>query len=249
MTPEQRAERLEQIARDRVDVEQQVASGELDESAAELLRDRYSQEESELANVPVDDAAAGGTRPRVNYRVLAGTALFAVAIVAIVILVANAIEDRAPGEFVTGNIDSRDLSEVSTEEMEDVVAEFPNVTGMRLALARRYFDQGDFSAALPHYLVVLENDPNEPEANANVGWMTFLSDPSQADTAAAFLERSLAAAPGFGQATFYLANVRLYGLDDPAGAEELLIELADTDDLPQDVRDTIEQMLDEAARS
>jgi hypothetical protein len=44
---------------------------------------------------------------------------------------------------------------------------------------------------------------------------------------------------------FYLANVRLYGLNDPAGARELLEALA-AEDLPEEVAAVIEEMLAEA---
>lgn len=244
MTPEQQAERLRQVENDLADLERQISEGEIDAGTGRELAEHYRREAEELVAVETEPSA--GSRFRLGGRALVGTLLMGVALVVIAVLVAGAIEDREPGEFVTGNIDGRDLSEVSTQEMEEVVAEFPQVVGMRLALAGRYFDQGDFSAALPHYLAVLEQNPDEPEANANVGWMTFLSDPAQSETAAAFLERSLAAAPGYGQATFYLANVRLYGLDDRAGAEALLTELAAADDLPADVRSTVEDMLVEA---
>ena len=245
-TSHQIDERRAQAAADLSDVEEQFATGELDQATASKLRARYQAELASLAvqeeTVPRNAPQAGGRSLR---RAVAGTVLVVAAIIGIVFLVAQAIDDRSPGDFVTGNIESRDLSEVSTVEMEQVVADFPNVIGMRLALARRYFQAQNFSEALPHYFTVLDQDPTNSEALANLGWMTFLADPDESSTAAAYLERSLAADPSSGDTMFYLANVRLYGLDDPGGARELLGVLA-AEDLPADVAVVVEEMLLEA---
>ena len=93
---------------------------------------------------------------------------------------------------------------------------------------------------------MLEQEPDNPEANANLGWILYLSSPAEAGPASDLIERSLAAAPGYAQAMFYLANVRLYGLDDPIGAKEILDQLRSADDLPGDVAARIEEMLAEA---
>lgn len=242
-TSHQVEERRAQAVTDLADVAAQVAAGELDAPTAATLRARY---EAELASLEAEAAShpSREQQGRSVRRAVIGTALVAAASIGIVFLVAQAIDDRDPGEFATGSIDNRDLSEVSTAEMEQVVADFPNVVGMRLALARRYFQATDFSQALPHYFEVLNQDPANPEALANLGWMTYLTDPDQSVTAAAYLERSLAASPTYGDALFYLANVRLYGLDDPGGARELLLQLADGEP-PEEIAAVIDEMLAE----
>lgn len=242
MATSRQEERTAQARLDLAEIEEQLAAGELDPATADRLRERY---ENEIATAELDGAAEEPAGPSLM-RIVVGSVLMTAAIIAVVFLVAAAIEDREPGEFVTGNIEGRDLSEISTAEMEEVVADFPNVVGMRLALARRYFDVGDFSSALPHYLAILEQEAANPEANANLGWMTYLSDAGQAETAAAFLDRALATVPDYPQASLYLATVRLYGLDDPAGALELLEPLSERDDLPEDVAAAVEQMLMDA---
>ncbi len=245
-TRHQLEERQAQAAADLADVEEQLDAGELDQATATRLRDRYQAElESLEAQVEAAPAQAPLAPGRSRSRALVGTLLVVVATIGVVFLVAQAIDDRNPGDFVTGNIENRDLSDVSTAEMEQVVADFPNVVSMRLALARRYFQAQQFSQALPHYFAVLDQDPTNHEALANLGWMTYLADPNQSVTAEAYLERSLAAAPAYGDAMFYLANVRLYGLNDPAGARELLEALA-AEDLPKEVAAVFEEMLTEA---
>jgi tetratricopeptide (TPR) repeat protein len=113
---------------------------------------------------------------------------------------------------------------------------------MRLALARRYFQAGDFTAALPHFLGVLDRELNA-EALASVGWMTYLSD--EPDIAEDYVERSIEVEPDFPQAYWYLGNIRLLGLADPGGAIDPLERLL-TYELPDDVRTEAEELLDVA---
>lgn len=247
-TRRQLEEQQAQAAIDLAEVDEQLAAGEFDGATADRMRARYRREmetiAAQLAGAPEDEPTG-----RSLNRTLIGTALMVIATIGVVFLVAGAVDDREAGQFATGSIEGRDLSEVSTEEMERVVAEFPGVVDMRLALARRYFEAGDFSSALPHYLTILETQQDNPEANANVGWMTYLSDPSQAPVAATLLERSLAVAPDYQQAIFFLANVRLYGLDDPAGARPLLEKLSEDGELPDDIADVVDELLNATAGS
>jgi len=136
-----------------------------------------------------------------------------------------------------------DLSEVTNEEMEAVVAANPEILGMRMALARRYFEAGEFDKALDHYMVVLEQEPNA-EALANVGWMTFLS--GRPDVAEPFAERAIELDPSYGPAYWFLANIRFVGLDDPDGAVEPLERLLEIENLPDEIRTEAEAMLAEA---
>ncbi len=88
-------------------------------------------------------------------------------------------------------------AEVTDEELEQVVAENPEITGMRLALAERYFVAGEFDRAVDHYLVVLEQDPENVAALAAVGWMTHLSGSLR--RGATYVERALAIEPDYAQ--------------------------------------------------
>lgn len=246
-TRAQLEERIAQAHVDLAEVDVQLAAGELDGATAQTLRDRYRREiestAAETESLPDENQPHRSTKqPGGLPRTLVGVVVMMAAIAVIVFLAAGAIDNRAPGQFATGNIEGRDLSDIGTTEMEEVVADFPNVVDMRLALARRYFDAGDLSQALPHYLTILEQDPTNAEANANLGWMTFVSDSEQSETAAAFLDRALATAPGYVQATFYLANVRLYGLEDVGGAKQLIEELLQIEDIPDDVAAAIDLM-------
>lgn len=242
-------ERAAQARLDLEDVARQRDAGELDEATAARLEATYRRELDEAAaeldrlddQPPQPEAAPGRSRRRL---IVGLVAMLAVA-GAIAFVAARSLEDRPPGGFVTGNLEGgRDLAEVSNEELEQVVAENPDIVPMRLALARRYFEETDFSSALPHYLAVLERDPRNQEALANLGWMTYVS--GNAETGAAYLERSLAAGDDYPLAALFLASVRLYGLDQPQEAVVLLEELLASGQVPDDVAADVEGMLAEA---
>jgi cytochrome c-type biogenesis protein CcmH/NrfG len=224
----------------------QEAAGEIDPDTAAELRARYEADAAtalrHLEELP--QTAPAGRSPR---RVALALGAFVVAAVAVVIALVNVVEPRGAGGFVTGGPDTPttlDLSTVSTEEMEAVVAANPDIIPMRLALARRYVEAGDFSSALPHYFEVLERDERNPEALMYMGWMTYLS--GDAATGVALIEQSLEAAPGDVLAMWLLANARYYGLDDEAGAVPLLEAVLASGQAPQEIIDAAEQMIAEA---
>jgi tetratricopeptide (TPR) repeat protein len=231
-------------------LERQVTEGEIDATDAELLRSRYEADAADamrsldaLEERPERDGRSPG-------RIAMGIGAFVVAAVVVTVALVNAVEPRPEGGFVTGGIAADvseqggvDLATVTNEEMEAVVAANPEVVPMRMALARRYVEDGDFSSALGHYMYVLEREEN-PEALMYVGWMTFVSgDPA---TGAAFIEQSLDVAPGDPVAQWFLANVYLYGLEDAAAAIPLLESVIDSGLAPPDVVEAAENMLSEA---
>jgi len=231
------------------DLDAQVERGEIPPDRALELRQRYEIEAADtLATLDAVDAAPPGRSSR---RILVGIGVATVAVVAAFIALVGAIQPRPPGGFITGGVAADvvrdggvDLSRITNEELEAVVAANPDVIGMRLALALRYVEAGDFSAALPHYFEVLERESQQPEALMYLGWMTYLS--GDAVTGASLLDRSLAAAPDNLLAMWFLANARLYGLDDPEGAIPLLEAVIASPDTPPEVVADAEAMLAEA---
>ncbi len=198
------------------------------------------------ASVPEDGAAPGPDRRRM----LVGVALVLAGFAAVTALLLTTVRTREPGELVTGGIATDvvqgdiDLATVSNEEMEAVVAENPDIVGMRLALANRYFEAGEFDRALPHFMTVLDQEPDNPEALASIGWMTHLS--GRSDVAESFVLRALDVAPEYAQAYWFLGNIRLLGLADAAGAIAPLERLLEFEAIPDDVRGQAEALLAEA---
>ncbi|HHC08459.1 MAG TPA: tetratricopeptide repeat protein [Actinobacteria bacterium] len=244
-------DRLEQVERDLVEVDEQLVAGELDEATHARLTAAYRAEREEilaaLAGTAEEPEATEDVGPS-RRRMLVGGAILAVGMAVVAVFAISSLQDRpsdalggVAGEVAAGA--GVDLSEVTNEEMEAVVAANPEILGMRMALARRYFEAGEFDKALDHYMVVLEQEPNA-EALANVGWMTFLS--GRPDVAEPFAERAIELDPSYGPAYWFLANIRFVGLDDPDGAVEPLERLLEIENLPDEIRTEAEAMLAEA---
>lgn len=231
------------VAVDLAELDVQEAAGELGATEAARLRQSYLAEQKVLAAAEPAVAAAS-TRSR--GRTLVGAGILVVGAIALTIAVVVTVRDRAPGDLITGGIanqeEGRDLSTVTNEEMEAVVAANPDVVPMRLALAGRYFDGGNFSDAVRHYLEVLDREQH-PEALANVGWMAYLN--GEIETGLAFVERSLAITDALPQAHWYVANIRYLGMQDANGAVVPLETLLAFDSIPPEVRDAAMSLLDE----
>jgi tetratricopeptide (TPR) repeat protein len=243
-------ERIAQTDRDLADIAVQIADGELDASSADRLRTKYENERRELrAQLTGDDVAAPSDGGGLSGRRLLGIGVVLVAAIGLVFgLVRTNTTDQSAAEGVAEDVISGDavnLDDISNEQMEAVVAQNPDIPGMRLALADRYFGEGDFSNALTHYIYVLDTlGVRDPAALANVGWMTYLS--GVPDTAESFVVQSLDIQPDGGIAFWYLANIRLYGLGDAAGAVEPLQRLLEYDNLPEELRTEAQRVLAEA---
>jgi cytochrome c-type biogenesis protein CcmH/NrfG len=238
-------ERRDRALSDLVDLDRQVAAGEIGPDDAARLRLRYRADAADA--IAAIDALADPGEPapeqRSSRRTWAGVGLFAVVAVVAVFGIAAAVQPRTDGPL-TGGSDAPpatvDLSQVTTEEMEEVVAVNPDITPMRLALARRYVETGDFSSALPHYLFILERE-DEPEALMYVGWMTYLS--GDAATGVSLLERSLQVAPGEPLAQWFLANALFHGTGDRAAAVPFLEAVIASGQAPADIVTEAEAML------
>jgi len=240
-------QRRDQSIADLRALDAQVASGEIETADAERLRRRYEADVADaLAAIDAErEAPATGRSPR---RVWIGVIAFVLAAAGIVFALTRAVEPRddtgplsgVAADVVTGGVD---LSTVTDEQMEQVVAANPDITDMRLALARRYVEEGDFSSALPHYLYILDKGPNA-EALMYVGWMTYLS--GDAETGASLLDRSLALVPDEVLTQWFLANVRYTGLGDVQGALPLLQAVIDSGQAPADIVSEAQSMIDAA---
>lgn len=230
-------ESRDRIVADLRALDDQLQSEEIDAGMAEDLRQRY---EVDLADTLAELETARAEKPkgRSRRRILIGLGAFAIAATAAVVGLAGAVDSdpTAPDQGI-------DLADVTDEELEQVVAANPDVVPMRLALARRYVEAGEFSLALPHYFYILERGPNA-EALMYMGWMTYLSD--EPETGAALLEQSLELDPGNLLAQWFLANVRYHGLGDRAGAIPLLEAVITSGQAPADIVAEAQRMIDEA---
>jgi tetratricopeptide (TPR) repeat protein len=247
---DQRSDQIALLREEIADLAVQVGAGDLDADTADALRERYSAELSALeaaenGAAATSDAGAGDvgahearSPSRISGRVLAGAAVLGAAIVAIGVFAVVSLDDGTSGvegvasDVLTDNA-STDLADISNEEMEAVVAANPEVIGMRLALARRYFEEGSFDLALDHYFEVLDREQH-PEALANVGWMTYLSQ--RPDIALGYLEAALERQPDYLPAQWFISNV-LVTLGRGDEAAPFLVLLASSEDVPEEIKE------------
>ncbi len=240
----------DQALADLAEIDQQHAAGEIDAATRGRLAVVYRAEADAAETRIAQLASTTGARPARSWkRVAVGAGAFAVAAALATVAAINAVEPRPDGGFVTGGIVSdvvagsgRDLADVTSQEMEVVVGENPDVTGMRLALARRYVEEGNPSAAIPHYTYILDRETNA-EALAYLGWIAWLG--GEPETAAGFLTRALEVDAERPEALWFLSIVRADGLDDATGAVPLLERLLADPSLEGEFRDAVASQLDD----
>ena len=245
----QRLEEQRDLAlRDLIDLDEQLQAGEVDRHRAQELQTSYEAEVvaaldalDALADEPDEVASTATRRGHRTWRLLAGAAVTVGIVGGALWALPGAVSDRPDGGFVTGNeaTGGRDLDDVSNEEMEAVVDENPDVVPMRLRLAHRYLDEGEFGRAFDHYTAVLDRQ-DDPEALSHLGWVVF--NQGEADLGEQLVEASLARQPGDAEALWFLANIRLLGTNDPAGALAALDELAAREDLRTQDREALDEL-------
>jgi len=253
-------ERRKIAARDLAELAEQVEAGEIDEATAGTLRANYQAEiddvEAKLDQLPALDKKHSieanleptGVQPRSTRRAVIGSVLVIAALSVAIFFAARdinpepaATDSAAPGALTV------DPNSVTNEQLEEVVAQNPNINAMRLALADRYFEEQDYGKALDHYLTVAENNPTPVEegvALSRIGWMAYQT--GQPEAAEQYLQTSLTVDPTNQETKLFLGFVLLYGLDDAEAAIPWLEEIAAIPDLPPDILHTVEAALDEA---
>lgn len=262
------ADQIAQVDRDLAEIDEQVALGELDNETANRLRSVYQSERSSLGDqlaaieagsqAPADEAdssAAPAGQGRSKGRSVAGTAIVGVAAVVVAVIAVFSLQERTPADEMSDGVATEvasevmegqsgvDLDSVTIEQMEAVVAQNPDIPGMRIALANRYLEGGNLEGALFHYEIALEQQPDEPSTVAWVGWLTFLlGDPASAEP---YVVRAIEIEPEYPQAYWFLANIR-YEAGNLEGTIVPLEKLL-TYELPEEVREEAAAMLEEAS--
>jgi tetratricopeptide (TPR) repeat protein len=174
-----------------------------------------------------------------------------VAMFAVIVAVAgNFLQEREGPTEGVADIADQDLEDASNETMEAVIAanlDNPQINGMRLALAERYYEEGDYRSAFPHYLAVAENgEATDTEAAAaliRLGWMAYEGN-GEVNTAIRLLDQALAIEPGAPVALYLKGRVQWCGAGDAEAAISLFEEVLENPALPEESRSEIEADLD-----
>lgn len=183
-------------------------------------------------------------------RRLAPLLLLGAAFAGIVVTAGFFLQDRQGTTSGVADISDQDLSDVSNETMEAVIAanaEHPDVDGMRLALAERYFTGGDYRSAFTHYLAVAESEnADEQQVVASLvrlGWMAWAGN-SEVDAALGLFDQALAIEPDSATALYLKGQVLWCGAGDTETAEDLFTAVLDDPDLTNTARTDVSADLD-----
>jgi tetratricopeptide (TPR) repeat protein len=217
--------RQEFLERSLADLDAERAAGDLSDADYADLHARYEAAlETERLGRDVDAPPAATSRPgRGGRRGIAAVLAIAMLAVGAGALVARSAGERLPGEPSSGNIDLG---------VED-----------RLAQAQVLVEQGKALDAIKLYDAILRDDPRQPAALAQRGWV--LRGAGLVDEGLAYIERALAADPTYAEAHFFKAMILWRDKGDPTAAvEELRLFLAGTPS-PDDAA-TVEELLRQA---
>lgn len=214
------------------DLEQERASGGIDDASYQALHDDYTARAAAVIRAlrdGVDTRPEQEQRPA-SRRWLVIVGLVAFAVVAGVVL-AFALGARLPGETSSGNTGSPDGQQASTmdrrERLERAVAANPDDVASRLLLAQYLEADNDLAAALQQYDAVIGIDPGNAQAQAQSGRILYLTateaDPTDAadlvDASRARLDKAVELDPELADARFFRAIVLANEYGDFAAAQ------------------------------
>jgi cytochrome c-type biogenesis protein CcmH len=192
----------------------------------------------------------GPPQPRSRKRLVVGGVLLVAMFAVIVGVAGNFLQEREGPTEGVADLGDQDLDDVSNETMEAIVAANPQINGMRLALAERYYEAGDYRSAFPHYLAVAESqDATDTEAAAaliRLGWMAYEGN-GEVETAIRLLDQALEIQPGAPVALYLKGQVQWCGAGDTEAAIALFEEVLANPDLPEESRTEIAADLDLAS--
>lgn len=239
----------EAILSDLEGVAAQREMGEIDDETAERLTALY---ETELAVTEVAHPTPSDVGPESpggwSKRAIVGTTLLVGVFAAVLVGAFVFLGD--PEGTGSGVVDDQvDLGSVSNDTMESVIAanlDDPNIDGMRLALAERYFEESGYSDAFPHYMAVAESDSADPTqvatALTRLGWMTY-DGSGEVETAMQLLDRALEVTPGAPLPLYLKGQITWCGADRPQQAAGIFSDVLEKPDLDPAVRSAVEEDL------
>jgi tetratricopeptide (TPR) repeat protein len=210
------------LIRSIADAEAEHDAGDLTEEDFALLvaRDRGTLAEveaalGELALLPEEaespagtsPAAAAASAPRSHWRLVGILASCALILVGVLILVDHALSNRLPGQAVSGGI---------TQTRAQLIEQ-------QLAQASTLYNGGQTTEALSLYEKVLTEDPTDPTALAQSGWLEWNAGASDKQPSLEALgrkveQRTIRVAPTFYGGHLYLGLILLYQDNNPKGA-------------------------------
>ena len=182
-------------------------------------------------------------------RRLAPLLILGVSLAVIVVVAGFFLQDRSGPASGVADLAGQDLGDVSNETMEAVIAanaDHPQVDGMRLALAERYYEAGEYSSAFPHYLAVAESSnasgTQSVTALVRLGWMAWDGN-AETETAIELFDQALAIDSSSSTALYLKGQVLWCGEGEIDAAVVLFEQVLSDPDIDPDAKARVEQDL------
>jgi cytochrome c-type biogenesis protein CcmH len=198
---------------------------------------------SHPGSLPSGESPAGSRSRR-----LIGGLILIGGFAAIVVIAGNLLQDRATPNAGAADITVDDLDDVSNETMEAVIAANLDIPqGMRLALAERYFEEGDYRSAFPHYLEVAQSgvatDAEATTALIRLAWMAYDGN-GEVETAITLFDQALEISPDSEAARYLKGQVLWCGAGEHEEASDLFRAVLDNEELDPTTRREVEADLE-----
>jgi tetratricopeptide (TPR) repeat protein len=177
------------------DLDAEHDAGDLDDADYTALRDQYI---SRTASVLTAESRQNRRNPAVK-------TVLAVLVVALVAGLAGWAVASTAGERTASDQATGGLPEGSTD---------------RITRAQALVSQGKILEAVKVYDDLLRDDPENPVALAQRGWLISKVDPSLVDSGLANVDKAIALDPGYAEARFFRAMILLQAKGQPAAAAE-----------------------------
>lgn len=201
---------------------------------------------------PKEDELARTGQPERKSR-LATLVLLGAAFAVIVVVAGFFLQERSGPATGVADLAGQDLDDVSNETMEAVIAanaDDPLIDGMRLALAERYYEEGDYRAAFPHFLEVAGSatatDTQAVTALIRLGWMAWDGN-AEAEAAIGLFDQALAIDASSSTAMYLKGQVLWCGNEDNESAADLFEQVLADPDLSDEARQQVTADLDQVA--
>ena len=199
---------------------------------------------------PRADEAAGAEASERGSRLVTLVVLGA-AFAVIVVVAGFFLQERAGPTTGVADLAGQDLDDVSNETMEAVIAanaDDPQIDGMRLALAERYYEEGDYRAAFPHFLDVAGSttatDPQAVTALIRLGWMAWDGN-AEAEAAIGLFDQALAIDASSSTALYLKGQVLWCGNEDNESASDLFEQVLADPNLSEEARQQVSADLEQ----
>jgi cytochrome c-type biogenesis protein CcmH len=183
-------------------------------------------------------------------RTLIGGLILIGGFVATVAVAGTMLQDRASPNAGVADVNAENLDDVSNETMEAVIAasrDDPQINGMQLALAERYFEEGDYRSAFPHYLDVAQSgtatDPEAVTALIRLAWMAYDGN-GEVEAAIALFDQALEISPDSEAAQYLKGQVLWCGAGEHEEASDLFRSVLDNEGLDPSTRREVEADLE-----